>query len=74
LDGYDIVINATEIEDDSGVNTDDSKQWAQATEYSYPDDIGWSSGASSVWGVMGLALVLGMMIFVVSVATRGIDF
>lgn len=66
LDGNDVVINATDVTTADGGYSD--------ATYQYPPDAGWSSGASSVWGVLGLALVLGVMVFVVGVAMDGMDF
>lgn len=60
LDGNDIVINATEVETGADAYS--------VAEYQYPRDAGWGSGASSIWGLLGLAIVLGIMIFFIGIA------
>lgn len=52
-------------------DVDDSPSPNQATaNYTYSNDYAYGSGASSIWGVLGLAIVLSAFLFVVGVAIK----
>lgn len=54
-------VNVTLNDVDSGTNS------AEAS-YEYPTDFGYSDGASALWGLLGLALVLGLFLMTLNLA------
>lgn len=55
-------------------NVDDSPTPNQATvNYTYTKDYAYSSGASSIWGILSLAIVLAALLFTVKIALDGMD-
>lgn len=56
---------------DVNVTVDNIEDSTNATvTYHYPDDYGWSGGASSLWGLIPLFLVLVLLFFAVSAAMK----
>jgi len=52
------------------VTVTDSTSDNATAEYEYAKDFAYSSGASALWGILGLLLVLGAFLFVVGMALR----
>lgn len=50
------------------VNDVDSGTSSAEASYSYPTDFGYSSGASALWGLLGLALVLALFLMTLNLA------
>jgi cobalamin biosynthesis Mg chelatase CobN len=54
---------------DVNVTVDSATSSGATVTYEYAKDYAYSDGASSLWGILGLAIVLGVMLYVISLAT-----
>lgn len=55
---------------DVNVTVDDVQSGQATATFEYPKDFSYSSGASAIWGILGLTIVLGLFLYMIGRATR----
>lgn len=55
-------------EGDVEVGVEEAGSDYAVANYTYPSDFGWSGGASSMWNIIGLAVVLAPFLFIIGLA------
>lgn len=66
LEGGTVTVGVEDVDDSPTPNT-------TTLNYTYANDYSYGSGASSLWGLLGLAIVLSAVLFIVSVALKYAD-